>query len=360
MQLTGVPADRIVQATQPYQIQNVLQSGQIQIANPENTVVIFAVSQKDMEDDPRFSFAPKKDGSDPYFQPLKNINDTVSMEQHGYIMTVPTFQFNVAGDPMQSSTELRAEYKVADEQKRQLIIKDLFGRYTREAEQIMNNKLVPQPIPGQREPTEEPVSESGGTGVIANKKQARDPRYSMSLTKDVRPGQIKKSLKAFDLEEANFTYPANPASIAKQKATINRPASTSNDEVKTFAAQGYTIKFKPDVVEIYHGANLVYSKSGNYANPTKAQLGVMRSRVTDLVNRKVKSIDEDLAWVRERLGENAVDALTARHIEYINQDILAIKQRIGTEDLPHHYVEKLKQKIAQLEQERAKLAFNPQ
>jgi hypothetical protein len=48
----------------------------------------------------------------------------------------------------------------------------------------------------------EPVTqeEAGGVGVIASKKQAKDPRYSMSLTKDVRPGQVKKSLNAFKLE----------------------------------------------------------------------------------------------------------------------------------------------------------------
>lgn len=45
------------------------------------------------------------------------------------------------------------------------------------------------------------TQECAGSGVIANKKQAKDPRYSMSLTKDVRPGQIAKNLKAFSLEE---------------------------------------------------------------------------------------------------------------------------------------------------------------
>lgn len=38
------------------------------------------------------------------------------------------------------------------------------------------------------------------SGVIATKAQAKDPRYSMSLTKDVRPGQINKNLKAFKLK----------------------------------------------------------------------------------------------------------------------------------------------------------------
>lgn len=37
------------------------------------------------------------------------------------------------------------------------------------------------------------------SGVIATKAQAKDPRYSMSLTKDVRPGQIEKNLRAFRL-----------------------------------------------------------------------------------------------------------------------------------------------------------------
>jgi hypothetical protein len=137
MQLTGVPADRVIQATQPYQIENLISSG-LQVSEPDRTVVIFAVSEKDMAEDPRFSFKTKKDGSQPYFQPLKDIKDTVSMKEHAYIMTVPTFQFNVAGDPMQSATELRAEYRVADAAKRQLIVQDLFGRYTHEAEQIMS------------------------------------------------------------------------------------------------------------------------------------------------------------------------------------------------------------------------------
>jgi hypothetical protein len=39
------------------------------------------------------------------------------------------------------------------------------------------------------------------SGVIANKKQVKDPRYSMSLTKDVRPGEIQRQLKKYNLAE---------------------------------------------------------------------------------------------------------------------------------------------------------------
>lgn len=166
MQLTGVPADRIIQASQPYQIENILSTGQITVADPANTVVIFAVSEKDMAEDPRFSFKPKKDGSDSYFQPLKDIKHTESMNQHGYIMTVPTFEFHVAGEPVRSATELRQRYADSDEQQRQKIIADLFGRYSREAEQIMNNK-IPQSANVVSKPEKDP-------GAVAFDTMARD------------------------------------------------------------------------------------------------------------------------------------------------------------------------------------------
>ena len=202
MQLTGVPADRIVQAAQPYQIQSILDTSNIQV-DPANTVVLFAVSEKDMAEDPRFSFASKKDGSAPYFQPLKNIKDTESMDKHGYIMTVPTFDFTVLGKPMRSGTELRQLYTDSDEPTRQQLITDLFGRYSQEAEQIMNSKIPAQkPVTGLQ-PAPEPVAEdAAGVGVVAkNKKMAKDPRYSTSMTVDVNPSTPSKNLRAFKLAE---------------------------------------------------------------------------------------------------------------------------------------------------------------
>lgn len=318
MQLTGVPDDRIIPAVQPYQIESILSSGKITVADPARTVVIFAVSEKDMAEDPRFSFKPRKDGSAPYFQPLKDIKQTVSMKEHGYIMTVPTFDFTVLGKPMRSASEIRGNYSAlaqqADSNKLALFIKDLFGRYTAEAEQIMNNKLlspteVPATTMGKKvklqkvakpEPMAETVShfvpsksnsehgyykmlaykykkdprllsakekqelqdfiqtrmikeEAGGVGVVATKKQARDPRYSHSLTRDVRPGQVGKNLRAFKLAESN------------------------------------------------------------------------------------------------------IDKLAVQLIDHINQDIDAIKQRFATEKLPADYKERLKQKIEQLKARRQEI-----
>jgi pyrimidine deaminase RibD-like protein len=43
------------------------------------------------------------------------------------------------------------------------------------------------------------------SGVVATKAQAHDPRYSMSLTKDVRPGEIERQLKKYSLAESADT-----------------------------------------------------------------------------------------------------------------------------------------------------------
>ena len=46
------------------------------------------------------------------------------------------------------------------------------------------------------------LKEQAGVGVIANKKQARDPRYMMSLTKDIRPGETERQLRKMHLADS--------------------------------------------------------------------------------------------------------------------------------------------------------------
>ena len=55
MNLTGVSADRIIETRDPYRSIELVQN-----YDPKTTRLIFAVSEKDMADDPRFSFKTKK------------------------------------------------------------------------------------------------------------------------------------------------------------------------------------------------------------------------------------------------------------------------------------------------------------
>ena len=55
------------------------------------------------------------------------------------------------------------------------------------------------------------VEDAAGVGVVAkNKKMARDPRYSMSITKDVKPSTPKNMLRAFRLSEQEIEEGIHP------------------------------------------------------------------------------------------------------------------------------------------------------
>lgn len=133
----GVSADHIVQVKNPYRADELISR-----YDPEKTVLIFAVSEKDMAEDPRFSFQPKKDGSPSYLQSYKEHQaDLKPMSQHGYVVTVPTFSFNVLGKPMRSATEFRAEFAQADDSKQAKMIQGLYGDYDAGIHDLLKSKI---------------------------------------------------------------------------------------------------------------------------------------------------------------------------------------------------------------------------
>ena len=153
MQIQGIPMDRVRETNQPYQNPELVKT-----FDPENTALIVAVSDKDKDRFGKIGY--KKDGSLSFFQDIPNeLGDMAPLSQHGYVMTVPTFDFTVYGKPMRSATEVRAMYRAANEQVRREIIKDLFGKWTQEAEQIMNAKLQEDIMPASAD-TISPVHES--------------------------------------------------------------------------------------------------------------------------------------------------------------------------------------------------------
>ena len=137
--LTGVDPSRVIQTKSPYQATEITDN-----YNPQNTIALFAVSDKDMAEDPRFSFKPKKDGSPSYYQPAQK--DMKSLDTHGYIITVPTLQFNVLGKPMRSASEFRANFAKADNETQKAMITDLFGKYDSKVHNNMTQKIKEQLI----------------------------------------------------------------------------------------------------------------------------------------------------------------------------------------------------------------------
>ena len=74
--------------------------------------------------------------------------------------------------------------------------------------------------------------------------------------------------------------------IAKQKEWNSSSASDSTQDTKTFSYQGYTISFTPDKLNIYLGGDLVFSRKGNFANPTKKQLVAARLSIGKIIDNK--------------------------------------------------------------------------
>jgi hypothetical protein len=140
MTLTGVPLNKIIKVKNNYNLQSLVNQIPIDINRDS---VIFAVSEKDMAEDPRFSRFTKKDGSPAYLQPIpKRLDKLQPAITHGYIDTVPTTDFTVLGAPARSASQLRAQYAGLNPQQRKEFIKDLFGKYDESVYNIMNNKLA--------------------------------------------------------------------------------------------------------------------------------------------------------------------------------------------------------------------------
>jgi hypothetical protein len=136
MLVCGVQVDHIVQVVSPYQPKEI--TGTV---DQENTRIIFALSAKDAE---RFTFAPKKDGSPSYMQPLpKNLDECNPLSQSGYVDIVPVVTFQILGTEVTSASEIRKLYIEGNVDYRQKIITELYGRYDPKLYDIFNNALLP-------------------------------------------------------------------------------------------------------------------------------------------------------------------------------------------------------------------------
>jgi cytidyltransferase-like protein len=137
---TGIPSGRVVQVRNPYQAQEITKD----IDNPGDTVLIFAVSEKDMGEDARFKFGVKKDGSPSYMQPYPAGGRGVKpMTDHAYVLVTPTVNFQVKGRNANSASEIRKLYTAGNDADRTQIITDLYGEADAGLKDIFDARLLP-------------------------------------------------------------------------------------------------------------------------------------------------------------------------------------------------------------------------
>lgn len=121
----GIPASHIVQVKNPYQAKEITDS----VPDQNDTVLIYAISEKDMQGDgARFKFGIKKNGDPSYMQPMpENLKQLQPMSKHAYVTVTPTVNFKVKGVDANSASAIRKLYTDGNDNDRNQIIADLYG-----------------------------------------------------------------------------------------------------------------------------------------------------------------------------------------------------------------------------------------
>ena len=145
----GISPGRIAQVKNPYQAKEITK----EIDDKDNTVLIFAVSEKDMSGpEARFDFKPKADGTAGYIQPIPDSGRLLPMSKHAYVAVTPTVNFQVRGADANSASEIRKEYIKGNDADREQIIADLYGDMDAGIKDIFDRKLrAPAPVNESRE-----------------------------------------------------------------------------------------------------------------------------------------------------------------------------------------------------------------
>lgn len=188
MMATGIPSNKILNVKNNYNVQSV--ANQIPIDLNRDSI-IFAVSEKDMAEDPRFKNFVKKDGSPSYLQPLPKNMKMEPAIKHGYLITVPTVEFTVLGMPAKSASQLRAQYSTLNPTQQKNFITDLYGRYNSNIHNILNNKL------------------GGNTSKLTEKQK--------KLLKKLIVGMLKED----EAKVKSATHKANLALVAQRQAELD-------------------------------------------------------------------------------------------------------------------------------------------
>jgi glycerol-3-phosphate cytidylyltransferase-like family protein/GNAT superfamily N-acetyltransferase len=107
--------------------------------DPNNTVLIFARSEKDRDEQPKPG-GVKKDGSPSYLQPYTKGN-LAPMSQHGYMAYLPVVQFDAGPSGVTSATQIRNMWPQADDAQKNEIVTDLYPKNPQVAKQILDQYL---------------------------------------------------------------------------------------------------------------------------------------------------------------------------------------------------------------------------
>jgi len=186
----GVPAERIVQVVNTYNATEITSKYDL-----AHTVVLYAVGEKDMGTDPRFSNFIKKDGSPSYLLPM--IPEPETADKHAYLIIAPTVEFQINGKPITSASEIRQMFKNADPAERADIVHQLYGMDTASVLKIFEKKLMP----------EHPVQDYINTKNPAKPAAKKNKKQELELPENYTMEQFDRILNNIILEAYSKAEP---------------------------------------------------------------------------------------------------------------------------------------------------------
>jgi len=332
----GVPGNHIVETNKMYVLPEAF--------DPTTTILITAVGAPDADrlNPDTFTKRDQKDkdgnitkpaGSPSYYKVWDPTNkNPATADQHGYVIVIPeihkTIKIKGKDYDVSHGTECRNLWNQIrkDAKARAEFLTQMYSKPSQELAAIFdkipatsNEDIMPDgagtasPIPGHLE-------EMGGVGVIASKKQAKDPRYSMSLTQDIRPGAIQKNLKAFKLAEQPRMPLVTPPGIASPQQQAAAQLGYGEEELE----EKWTKKYK---------------KSINCSNPKgfsqRAHCAGRRARQAGH-STKSKSVTEDQGTGAsyEEISKMLADflPLAAKHLELDKLPHIKIQKHLKAHD----------------------------
>lgn len=245
MAAAGVPIDHIIETSNMYSLPEEFDA--------TKTIFIAAVGAPDADrlkpdsttaKDNTDKFGNFKPAGSPSYYKTWTGQNTVTANQHGYVIIIPeiekTITLNGKVYDVSHGTECRNLWNQIrnDKKLRHAFLTQLYGKVTSNIEKIFDK--IPYTLPKNEDlspigqSTISPISgniqeEAAGVGVVANIKQRKNPKYSTSLTKDVKPGAIQHSLRGFRLAEETestenefITQLRNMLEIAMQQLKLTK------------------------------------------------------------------------------------------------------------------------------------------
>ena len=319
----GIPSDKIVQVKNPYQAHEVTRS----VADPENTVLIFAVSEKDMVGDgARFKFGTKKDGTPSYIQPLPdNLKKAQPMTKHSYVTVTPTVNFKVRGKDANSASEIRKEYIAGNSADRDSIIVDLYGEAYPEIRDLFDKKLGTTEQAQQliREARLTPLTESTRSRLTAILESIRDQEITVDSFESLcapeseeNPDYIEEKWSKKYKASINCSNPkgfSQRAHCAGRKKKVNESSGYSLAGSFTRDLTMSKVWLLDELAKIAPTVGTVYILGSWYGNLALYMTLQPTVKYTNIIN-----VETDQSMLDQ--SARMLDSVGADRVEHMNKD----------------------------------------